>query len=228
MKISVNIPVYDGRIPAQLASCLLAETLLAWTRGDLLQVRFLPACSNLAMGRNQLVKQFLESDDDRLVFVDADVTFQPGELVRIAHHSVDFVGGVYRLKQEREQYPVAPLDEPVLPGPGQLVEVAAVPTGFLSLSRKVFEAFKEKHPGREYQIHGQPAYAYFQIPFKDGALYTEDAYFCREWKEAGGKIYLDPELSLTHWGESRAFPGHIGNWIRAHQTASATEGKATA
>ena len=221
MKISVSIPVYDGKIPAQLASCLLAETLLAWDKGDLLQVWFLPACSNLAMGRNTLVKQFLDSDCDRLVFVDSDVTFSPGALVRLAHHPVDFVGGAYRLKQDQESYPIFPLDGEVQ-ALGELVPVAMVPTGFLSLSRKVFSDFKAAYPNREYKVQGVPCYAYFQIPFKDGALYTEDAYFCREWRECGGSIYLDPELSLTHWGESKPFPGHIGNWIRSHQAKEKT------
>lgn len=220
MKISVSIPAYDGKLPYQLVLALLTEASIARNQGDTLLVTILPACTNLAFGRNVLVKQFLESTADRLVFVDADVTFSPGSLVRLAHHPVDFVGGAYRLKQEQESYPIFPLEGEVQ-ALGDLVPVAMVPTGFLSLSRKVFEDFKNAYPNRDYKVQGVPCYAYFQIPFKDGALYTEDAYFCREWRECGGNIYLDPELSLTHWGESKPFPGHIGNWIRAAQEKTA-------
>lgn len=219
MKISVSIPVYDGKLALQSVLALLTETSLAALAGDTLTVRFLPSCSNLAMGRNQLVKQFLESDEDRLFFLDADVTFEPGAIVKLAHSPYDFIGGAYRLKQDAEGYPVRFIPGTSTAGNG-LLEMDMIPTGFLSLTRNVFETFKAKYPGREYQIQGQPAYAYFQIPFKDGALYTEDAYFCREWRESGGKIYLDPELTLTHWDFNRPYTGHVGTWLRRKQAAT--------
>lgn len=214
MKISVGLPVYDGRLTVPLVSSLLTETSIALSLGDQLNVRFLASCTNLAFGRNQIVHEFLESGDDRLVFLDADVTFEPGDLIKMAHHRVDFVGGAYRLKQDVERYPVFLLDHPTELGPGGLVEVAMVPTGFLSLSRKVFDQFRDFYPGREYDIHGKRRYCYFQIPYSDGSLYTEDSFFCREWREKGGQIYLDPELKLTHWQGNIPFPGHIGKHYR--------------
>jgi glycosyltransferase involved in cell wall biosynthesis len=214
MRISVGLPVYDGRLTVPLASCLLTETSLALQMGDTLNVRFLASCTNLAFGRNCIVEEFLASDDDRLVFLDSDVTFEPGALIKIAHHNVDVVGGAYRLKEERERYPIALLNEAAEFGPGGLVQVAMVPTGFLSLSRDVFSRFREHYPDRQYDVHGKKFYSYFQIPFRDGSLYTEDAYFCREWREKGEKIYLDPEISLTHWQGNVPYPGHIGNWYR--------------
>lgn len=214
MKVSVGLPVYDGKLPAQSAACLLAETSLACSHGDTLTVRFLPSCTNLAIGRNQLVKEFLESGDDRLVFLDADVTFEPGDLLKIAHHPVEFVGGAYRLKQDIERYPIQLLGHATEPGPNGTIQVASVPTGFLALSRSVFQAFAARHPGREYGISGQRRYCYFQMPYADGALYTEDAYFCREWREMGGEIYLDPELRLTHWQGNIPYIGHVGEFYR--------------
>lgn len=218
MKISVGIPVYDGKLTLELASCLLTEQSIAEKLGDQLTVRFLPSCTNLAMGRNQIVKEFLASDDDKLVFVDADVTFEPGALVKLAHYPVEMVGGAYRLKQEEERYPVAFLDKDELwADEFGLLEVAMVPTGFLSLSRAAFERFREKFPGREYESRGEMSFCYFQIPYRDGALYTEDSYFCREFREAGGTIHLAPEIHLTHWAGNVPYPGHIGNWLRSRK-----------
>lgn len=214
MIISVGIPVYDGKLPLQLVLCLLAETSVAQAMGDQLNFTFLPSCSNLAMGRNQLVKQFLESDADRLVFIDADVTFEMGSIIKLAHAKCDFVGGAYRLKQANENYPIGWLKDPELKQNAEgFVEVAIVPTGFLSLSRNVFKTFRENYPDREYQIGGVKNYCYFQIPYFDGALYTEDAFFCREWKEIGGKIFLDPNLTLTHWDGNIPYKGNIGQWL---------------
>lgn len=215
MKISVSIPVYDGKLQMQSVACLLAETSIANALGIELKVNFMPACTNLALGRNQLVKEFLASDADKLVFLDADVTFDSGALVRLAMHPVDFVGGAYRLKTNTERYPIHLLQEPKELGPNGIVEVAMVPTGFLCLTRKVFETFEAGYPGRYYTIDDVKNYCYFQIPYHDGALYTEDSYFCKEWREIGGQIYLDPTPTLTHWQFNTPYKGQFESWIKS-------------
>lgn len=224
MKITVGLPVYDRKLDYELARCLLAEQVLAQELGDRLIVRFLPSCTNLAMGRNQLVKDFLESGDDRLVFLDSDVTFAPGSLIKIAHYPEEFVGGGYRFKLDTELYPVAFFeDKPLWANEHGLLEVKMVPTGFMSLSRKVFEKFDSKFPNRKYCSLSGEISCYFQIPYKDGILYTEDGFFCEEWREMGGKIYLDPELELTHWNGNIPFKGHIGKWLKSKITPEILE-----
>lgn len=214
MKIFVGIPIYDSKVPMQLVDNLLAENTLAHITGHRLVVRFLPSCCNLAKGRNQLVKDFLNSDCDRLVFVDADITFEPGSLIRLAETDSEFVAGAYRFKRDLEDYPIGWIQGDLQADERGLLGVAMVPTGFLALSRSVFEKFQEAHPGREYTIEGSTSYCFFQIPYADGSLYTEDAYFCREWRELGGKIYLDPEITLTHWDHNKPYKGNIGQWLR--------------
>jgi hypothetical protein len=214
MKISVGLPVYDRKVDMHQVACLLAETSLANLSGDVLNVRFLASCTNLAFGRNHIVREFLESDDDRLVFLDGDVTFEQGDLLKLAHQPVDIVGGAYRLKQDEERYPVNLLQEARPLGPNGLIEVGMMPTGFLAFSRGVFEKFRDHYPGREYNAHGKVTYAYFQIPFCNGSLFTEDSYFCKEWIDKGEKIYLDPELKLTHWQGNIPYTGNIGEYYR--------------
>jgi hypothetical protein len=214
MKILVAIPVYDGKLPVETARCLLNEQIIAVGGGDDFSVRFLPACSHPAMGRNQLTQEFLESDSDRLVFLDSDVTFEPGSLIKIARHPVDFVGGAYRFKFETENYPVGFGQNADWVNEHGLLEVDTLPGGFLSLSRNVFETLKSAHPEREYEHFGKKAHCYFLMPFQDGHMYGEDSYFCKEWRDAGGKVFLDPELSLTHWDFNRPYAGHVGNWLK--------------
>lgn len=215
MRISVGIPVYDGKLQLQSVLALVTETKIALLLGHELTVRFLPSCCNLAKGRNQIVKEFLASGDERLVFLDGDVTFEPGSLVKLAETKADFVAGCYRYKRDKEDYPIGWIPGPLQANERGLLEVAMVPTGFLALSRCVFEKFMAAHPGREYTIEGKTSYCFFQIPYSDGSLYTEDAYFCKEWRKIGGKIYLDPEMTLTHWEYNKPYVGHIGNWLKS-------------
>jgi hypothetical protein len=95
-----------------------------------------------------------------------------------------------------------------------------LPGGFLSLSRKVFETLKAAHPEREYEHFGKRAHCWFQMRFEDGHLWGEDSYFCKEWRDTGGKVLLDPELTLTHWDFNKPYVGHIGNWLKSRAGVS--------
>lgn len=216
MNLFVAVPAYSGAVSVETVRALLNEQCLAQSAGVEFRAVFLPRCSLTTMARNQMVQDFLESDAEKLIFVDDDVSWEPGSIIQLASHKVDFVGGAYRLKDAVEAYPV----EWVIPNAelwaqDGLLEVGHVPGGFMCLSRDVFTKFREAHPGREYTHHDFSGYAYFTAPFRDGRLYGEDTAFCADWRAAGEKVWLDPELSLTHHDGRQAYPGHIGNWLKS-------------
>lgn len=217
MRIFVAIPCHDAKVGIETVRGLLNEQVAALAAGDELQVAFLPGCSLITFGRNQLAGDFLNTEADRLVFVDSDVSWEPGSLVKIAHHPADVVGGAYRYKSDTEGYPVSWIEGELWSDEHGLIEVGSMPTGFLAINRSVFDRLKEAHPERGYEHQGHKAHAFFHAPFKDGIMYGEDAAFCADWRAAGGKVFLDPELALTHSDGNRAYVGHIGNWLRARK-----------
>lgn len=199
----------------QTVKCLLEEQTLSSLNGDELQIAFLPSCSVPAAGRNQLVQDFMDSGAERLIFLDSDITFELGSLLKLAHHPVPFVGGCYRFKTEIEAYPLTFINKPeIWVDANGLIEVETLPNGFLALSREVFETLKAAHPEREYDYSGRKQFCYFQMIFKDGFLHSEDSYFCKEWREIGGRVLLDPEIALTHWDFNKPYVGHIGQWLK--------------
>jgi hypothetical protein len=211
MIVFVAIPAHDGRACVETVRSLLNEQALAQGLGVEMRAAFLPGCSSITFARDQMARDFLESDADRLVFVDSDVFWEPGALLKLAHHPVDIAGGAYRFKEAREHYPVQWLDAPELWADAKtgLLEVQSVPGGFLAISRLVFEKLKTAHPERGYRHCGQSFHGYFRAPFGGG----EDAEFCREWRETGGQVWLDPELKLGHVGYA-VFEGRVGDWLR--------------
>lgn len=225
MKIYVAIPVYDGKLPIQTVIALLNEQAFALGSGDDIQVGFITGNAGIVQGRNQLAQEFMETGFDKLVFLDSDITFAPGALIKLAHKPVDFVGGCYRYKmQTEEKYPITFLDKPELwADENGLIEVNTLPTGFLALSRNVFDTFVKTHPERVNEHFGRLIYTFFQMPFVDGVQWGEDTYFCKEWRDMGGKVYLDPEIELTHWSFSPVpVVGHIGKWLKNRPQESAT------
>jgi hypothetical protein len=223
MNIMVAVPCYDGKVCVETVRSLLNEQMVAAGAGVEFRAVFLPGCSLITHARNQMATDFLASEADRLVFIDADVSWEPGALIRLASHPVDFVGGAYRLKQEPESYPVGWLERPELwadPGTG-LLEVACVPGGFLALSRKVFERLADAHPTRTYTHYQFDGQAFFHAPIEGGRLYGEDTAFCYDWRAIGGQVWLDPELKLTHTGGSIPYTGQIGDWLRGRVAKAA-------
>lgn len=216
MKIFVAIPIYDGSLHAIIAKCLMEEHAIARGVGDELLVKFLPGCSHPAMGRNQLAKDFMDSGFDRMFFLDADITWEPGEIIKLARAPWDFVGGCYRYKKPIESYPIGWLPpQEHRPAPHKdLIEVASLPGGFLSISRSVFETLEKANPERKYEHFGNHAFCHFDMPFENGKLWGEDSRFCKRWRDTGGRIYLKPDLTLGHWDFCPTpYVGNMTKWL---------------
>lgn len=220
MKIFVAIPGRSHSLDFNVTACLMEEHEIASQVGVKLHFDLFPSSGGIADGRNFLVEDFFKSGCDKMVFLDSDITFEKGSLLKLALKPVDFVGGAYRYKQPVETYPIRFLKE-VEEGANMwadqngLIEVDGLPFGFLCLSREVFRKFDEKYPERIKSNFGRTTNAYFQLPIMDGILWGEDYMFCKEWRAMGGKIFLDPELELTHWDfKPVSYKGHIGNWLK--------------
>lgn len=220
MKVLVCIPAYDGKLCVETVNALLNERLAAFHLPMELDVEFLPRTSLITQARNQLAQAFLDGEWDRMVFLDADVAFGVGDLIRLAHRPVDFVAGAYRMKKDPETYPVKSLPAGYSRDPAHgLVEVEAVPAGFLCLSRRVFATLRQAHPRRAYENQGRHFQGFFHAPIEDGVIWGEDNAFCADWRRAGGRVWIDPEPTLHHIDGGRAYSGNFGVWLDAQRTA---------
>src|SRR5882762_2773386 len=74
------------------------------------------------------------------------------------------------------------------------------------LRENMFERLRDGHPERACSHQGEALHAFFHCPYGGG----EDGAFCPDWRAAGGQIWLDPELTLTHVDGGRSFTGRIG------------------
>lgn len=226
------MPIYDGKIPFKAVGGLMTEQLIASGLGDDLCFWPLPYCSNLTTGRDELVDAFLKSECDKLFFLDSDITWEPGAIVRLAHKPQDFVTGCTRYKKDLEGYPILFLEDPILTDEHflmdkhGLMEIKMIGTAFMCLSRKVFEDIARAHPERTYEAYGGKMFQnFFQMPFEGRELYGEDSWFCKTWRDVGGKIWLCPELEITHWKFDQPYVGHIGKWLRARMETANEENK---
>lgn len=160
--------------------------------------------------RNRLVKDFLKSGCDQLVFLDSDLRWEPEDLLRLIRRPQDVVGATYPLKQEEEAYPV--MMGEALPE-GDLYEVEALPTGFLKIRRSVLESMAQVAPQYYGKRDNEPTALIFERTLVGSVRWGGDTTFCRKWREMGGKVYLDPLPLMEHSG-NRQWSGRFANYLR--------------
>jgi len=219
--IFAAIPAYDGKLHVETARSLLNEQVAALASGVELHVAFLPGCSLITHARNQLVQDFLDSGAERLVFIDSDVAWEPGDVLKLASYPVDVVGGAYRFKSADENYPVTwAATGFVETNEHELLEVGGLPGGFLAISRDAALRLREAFPDRGYAHFGRQYHGYFHAPIGNGHMFGEDAAFCHDWRSIGGQVWLAPEFKLTHVGGVSRYEGRIGDWLRSRAPAA--------
>lgn len=195
-KVMLAVPTYDK--PDTSLTFALARSREALSEAGIQSaLLILEGNCHVDDARNSIVRDFLESDCTELVFLDADVTFEPKDLVQLCGRDVDIVGGVYPYRREGGQNMPVRLMEGGKVHDG-LREVEGLPTGFMKIRRHVLERMCATRPWYFDKIY--PTRLLFNRSEPDGNnnRWGGDLDFCRRWREMGGRIYADEELRLGH------------------------------
>jgi hypothetical protein len=165
--------------------------------------------SLITRGRNVIAETFLRSQFDALMFIDADIEFEPDDVGKLWQLGVPVACGVYTMKRDGAPYAAWVQGELVrdlerFAGP---VEVDKAGTGFLMIRREAFEKLKPSVDQVLESVLGEtvPVHRFFSqmvVPYEDGTAIelSEDYSFCERWTRIGGKIVMDPSVRLRHHG----------------------------
>lgn len=137
--------------------------------------------------RNHLVGdgQHKPVDVDGFVFIDSDVSGEPQNLVNLLTAGKDIVGGCY--KQHRSKMAYAWKDGDALPYDiDGMREVDAVGTGFLYVSRRVFD------------VVPYPWFYHPYLPEISPEPLSEDINFCRLARRSGFTVWCDFDNKVNH------------------------------
>ena len=95
-----------------------------------------------------------------------------------------------------------------------LLEAAMLSGGFMRLKRSAVVAFAKAYPESIYTdqfawpLKPSRIYtAFFQCDIHNYERYGEDAYFCRKMREIGIKLWIDPNITIIHYGV-QGYPGN--------------------
>jgi hypothetical protein len=229
MKLLISTPCSQGMLYEQYVSSLLTCISRASSEGliDGFQMHFQGKESLIHRARDRAAMFMLEGGFDKLLTIDADVVWTYEDFKRIIMSDKPIIGGVYPLKT----FPVVMNFNP-LPDKGAeffstgrgidldafvkfkakyadengLVEVRHLATGFLCMTREVFEKLGETsdfYDCFDSSTGVTKRYMHFyESGVHEGMLESEDWSICRRAREAGFPVFFDTNVTLAH----------VGNW----------------
>jgi len=245
-KLFVATPMYGGMNHGMyMKSCLDLQSICS-QYGIEIRFSFIFNESLITRARNYLVDEFLRAEGfTHLLFIDADIHFDPRDVIACLALDKDVVGGPYpkksikwaSVKEGVKKHPdIEPGDMEKLAGdfvfnpvPGtekfsvaEPVEVLEIGTGFMMVKRHVFDKFREAYPEFSYRPDhvGQANF--------DGQRYIH-AYFDTvidrkrkvvvngEEREFGGSDrYLSEDYMFCQWWRNIGGQIWLCPWMKTH------------
>lgn len=208
-RIAIATPAYGGQVTVNYLQSLLATYAKLTQYRVIMDLICIPNESLVPRARNSALKTFLAGDATNLLFIDADMGWNPDSPIRLLAADKDFVAAAGPRKATPTSFCVN-FDGPNLATDADTgcVAVDEVGSGFMMLSRSCVEKMVAAHPETEYQdlADGQTYHALFDTSLslsKEGGprtYWSEDYTFCQRWRATGGTIWVDPTIRLEHVG----------------------------
>lgn len=181
-------------------------------------------CPYISAARATMLRKALDAKADAIVFIDHDVSWRPSDLVKLIQTEGDVVAGLYRFKRDDEVRFMGVLDDnpdgSVKLREDGCIKATLVPAGFLKVTRNAVNRFMKAHPNLMYGEASAPSVDLFNHGAHNGAWWGEDYAFCRNWREAGGEIWVVPDVTLTHHSKDAEFSGNYHQFLLAQPGGS--------
>ena len=222
--ILICCPTHDGK-PGYLTAMTMQRMIVECAeRGWHSETAYRVHDSLITRARDVAFSMFIHSDHTDLFFIDSDISCEPGDFPRLMDHPVELVGGSYLGRKVEEEWVLKPLESLVLQFDQSIktgvMEVDAIPTGFMRITRSCAEKMLRAREDEWYIDPTMPGnceklWLMFECRYykEHRHVRTEDYEFCKKWRDLGGKVYVDPFLTLTHCG-SQNFKGNLLEYLK--------------
>jgi hypothetical protein len=219
-------PAYNGRVDCDYSQSLCEASYCAPLYGVQITAGVMGNGAFIDLARNIFVKKFLEEFKEctHLFFIDSDLKFEPRAFIGLLLSGLPICAGIYRRRQEPEDYPFKGAENPNGGGlwfVDDWLQCERVPTGFLCISRQVLEEMAADAP--KIKIHGQngPVPWVFHTSFdgewtpKDGAAFIGEDYgfsddYVKKYKQP---IPVWTNFNFVHGGHK----GNMFEWLTAEK-----------
>ncbi len=244
-KVLAGTPCYGGVVTVPYMKSFMTMQQGMAEQGIGLDLITLENESLITRARNGIANFFLrETDHSHLLFIDADLGFEPDVLPRYLEADRDVICGIYPAKifyPDRlrgipaavpdAQAQAAALNYTAKPKPGFPVDSFGLfraeygATGFMLIKREVLVKLRAAYPALVYRKshvaagdEGFDNIAFFDTMIDPETLdyLPEDYAFCKRWTAIGGEVYADALSKFRHVG-SHTFVGDYPAYLTHNQ-----------
>ncbi len=253
INLVVATPCFGGQISVLYAASLFKLQTLLRAYGDInLKLIFKDGDALITRARASLISQFLDDPSaTHLLFIDADIGFEPEQVLRLLQCGAEMCAAVYPIKRidwdkvkktidnarpnpaaASLQYVFEVEDPDAVVASAGFVRVRYAGTGFLMIRRQALEKMCAQYPQlkfkRDHSLDAASAsdnrFALFECMIaEDGTYLSEDFAFCKRWIDIGGEIWADLNSKLKHIGPM-AFSGDLSSQFQASAPAPGLAG----
>jgi len=171
--------------------------------------------------KNSLINKFMKSEFTNILMVDSDLAWNIKGFLRIIKAGMlgaEVVGGAYPNKNNWATYGCIPLTQDgymvgVEAHGLRLLEASGIPGGFILYNRKAIDRTRPNlNTYKDYRT-GEDILECFKCSVEAGGERVgEDIYFQRRYREAGGKVWLEPDIDFVHYG-TKGYQGNYHNFL---------------
>jgi len=207
-RVHICMPCYGGQLTESTFMSYIKWANMARQLGINWTVETMTNESLISRARNTLTAKFLHTKEStHLMFIDADIGWEPWHLLVMLDAQKDVIGGLYPMKSLPIKWCVNGIPGVEAKPDENLIEVSKTGTGFLLIKRDVFEKL-DAHPAVKPFANdiGLPVElnpfmkTYFDTAVREGRYYSEDWTFCENWRDLGGQVWVDKRVLLRHTG----------------------------
>jgi hypothetical protein len=230
-------PCFGGTVTQPYMLSVIRLMSYARSAGFTVSLSLIGYDALISRARSTLVAAFLdEARATHLLFIDADISFEPQQVERLLEFDREFCGALYPLKaidwnlipercvKQGESIREAGLSyvgtfcpEIERKREGDFATAVYAGGGFQRMVAAYPEThFKQVHNlpmsgDRGDAVHSSNLFALFDCMIDESGTYlSEDFSFCSRWRKIGGEIWIDTASQLTHTGAYQFVGDHRG------------------
>jgi len=207
-RVHICMPCYGGQLTESTFMSFIKWSNTCRQLGIDWTVETMTNESLISRARNTLSAKFLATKEStHLMFIDADIGWEPWHLLALLNHDKDVIGGLYPMKTIPVKWCVNGIPGAPDNDPNGLLEVTKTGTGFMLIKRHVLEKIASHPAVKPFKNDigldpGLDQYmkTYFDTAVRENRYYSEDWTFCENWRDLGGQIWVDKRVLLRHTG----------------------------
>jgi hypothetical protein len=233
--VFIATPMYGGMSTGTYTSSIMQTPIALSQNGIGMYYAHMMNESLIPRARNKLTHDFLESPATHLMWIDADIGFNPNDIVSMVKADENIICGLYPKKEinwprvaeaVKQGVPPAELSKHVgsfvvnlVPGvaseavdPTKKLEISNGGTGFMLIKREVFEVLADKVPQYMNDMHTA-------TDTEKQRYYIKEFYDCSIDPDSGNRL-LSEDYHFCKIARDAGFKIYAAPWVHLSHTGT--------